>query len=51
MIFYDLCRGPHVENTKFLRGFSFEINKVNGAYWRGNEKNKMLQRIYVYGIC
>lgn len=49
--FYDLCRGPHVENTKFLRGFSFEINKVNGAYWRGNEKNKMLQRIYVYGFA
>lgn len=48
--FYDLCRGPHVENSKFLRGFSFKINRVNGAYWRGSEKNKMLTRIYVYGF-
>jgi len=48
--FYDLCRGPHVENTKFLRGFAFKINRVSGAYWRGNEKNKMLTRVYVYGF-
>lgn len=48
--FYDLCRGPHVGNTKFLRGFSFKINRISGAYWRGNEKNKMLTRIYVYGF-
>lgn len=48
--FYDLCRGPHVENTKFLRGFSFKINRSSGAYWRGSEKNKMLTRIYVYGF-
>lgn len=48
--FMDLCRGPHVENTKFLRGFSFKINRVSGAYWRGSEKNKMLTRIYVYGF-
>ena len=48
--FVDLCRGPHVENTKFLRGFAFKINRVSGAYWRGNEKNKMLQRVYVYGF-
>ncbi len=48
--FYDLCRGPHVENTKFLRGFSFKINRVSGAYWRGSEKNKMLTRVYVYGF-
>ncbi len=47
----DLCRGPHVENTKYLRGFAFKINKVAGAYWRGSEKNKMLQRIYVYGFA
>ena len=47
---YDLCRGPHVENTKFLRGFAFKFNRVSGAYWRGSEKNKMLQRIYVYGF-
>jgi len=48
--FVDLCRGPHVENTKYLRSFAYKINKVNGAYWRGNEKNKMLQRVYVYGF-
>jgi len=48
--FYDLCRGPHVENTKFLRSFAYKINKVNGAYWRGSEKNKMLQRVYCYGF-
>ena len=48
--FYDLCRGPHVENTKFLRGFAYKINRVSGAYWRGSEKNKMLQRVYVYGF-
>ena len=48
--FVDLCRGPHVENTKYLRGFAYKIAKVNGAYWRGNEKNKMLQRVYVYGF-
>ena len=48
---YDLCRGPHVENTKFLRNFAFKFNRVSGAYWRGNEKNKMLQRVYVYGFA
>jgi len=48
--FVDLCRGPHVENTKFLRGFAYKINRVSGAYWRGSEKNKMLQRVYVYGF-
>lgn len=46
---YDLCRGPHVENTKYLRGFAFKFNRVSGAYWKGSEKNKMLQRVYVYG--
>lgn len=48
--FVDLCRGPHVENTKYLRGFSFKINRASGAYWRGSEKNKMLTRIYVFGF-
>lgn len=48
--FVDLCRGPHVENTKYLRGFAYKFNKVAGAYWRGNEKNKMLQRLYFYGF-
>lgn len=48
--FVDLCRGPHVENTKYLRGFSYKFNKVSGAYWRGSEKNKMLQRVYFFGF-
>lgn len=42
--FTDLCRGPHVENTKELG--NFKLMKIAGAYWRGDEKNKMLQRIY-----
>jgi len=46
--FTDLCRGPHVENTKDLRSYAFKISKISGAYWRGNEKNKMLQRVYVH---
>ena len=46
--FDDLCRGPHVENTKFLRNVAFKIDRVSGAYWRGSEKNKMMQRVYVY---
>ena len=49
-VFTDLCRGPHVENTKVLRSFAFKINRVSGAYWRGSEKNKMMQRMYVYGF-
>ncbi|MBO7508616.1 MAG: threonine--tRNA ligase [Clostridia bacterium] len=47
-VFDDLCRGPHVENTKVLRSVAFKIDRVSGAYWRGSEKNKMLQRMYVY---
>jgi len=42
--FEDLCRGPHVETTKELG--IFKLMKIAGAYWRGDEKNKMLQRIY-----
>ena len=42
--FTDLCRGPHVENTSELG--NFKLMKIAGAYWRGDEKNKMLQRIY-----
>ena len=49
--FYDLCAGPHVENTSKLQNFGFKISRINGAYWRGNEKNKMLQRIYVYAFA
>lgn len=45
--FTDLCRGPHIESTKELR--HFKLLKVSGAYFKGDSKNKMLQRIY--GIC
>ena len=45
--FIDLCRGPHVESSKDLPRDAFKIRNVAGAYWKGNAKNKMLQRIYV----
>ena len=45
--FTDLCRGPHVETVKELK--YFKLLKVSGAYWKGDAKNKMLQRIY--GVC
>ena len=45
--FTDLCRGPHVENTKDLK--YFKLLKVSGAYFKGDANNKMLQRIY--GVC
>ena len=45
--FTDLCRGPHVESSKDLPRDSFKIRSVAGAYWKGDAKNKMLQRIYV----
>ena len=45
--FTDLCRGPHVETVKVLK--NFKLLKVSGAYWKGDAKNHMLQRIY--GIC
>ena len=45
--FTDLCRGPHVESVKELK--YFKLLKASGAYWKGDAKNKMLQRIY--GIC
>ena len=45
--FTDLCRGPHVDTVKELK--YFKLIKVSGAYWKGDAKNKMLQRIY--GVC
>ena len=45
--FTDLCRGPHVDTVKELK--NFKLLKVSGAYWKGDAKNKMLQRIY--GVC
>ena len=46
VLFNDLCAGPHVPNTSYIKGNAFKLLKVAGAYWRGNENNKMLQRIY-----
>lgn len=45
-LFNDLCAGPHLPNTSYIKANAFKLLKVAGAYWRGNEKNKMLQRIY-----
>ena len=45
--FTDLCRGPHMENTKEIK--NFKLIKFSGAYWKGDSSNKMLQRIY--GVC
>jgi threonyl-tRNA synthetase len=42
--YIDMCRGPHVPNTRFLR--SFKLTKLAGAYWRGDSRNEQLQRIY-----
>jgi threonyl-tRNA synthetase len=42
--FTDLCRGPHIPNTGFIK--SIKLTSIAGAYWRGSEKNKMLTRIY-----
>ena len=42
--FTDLCRGPHLPNTSWIK--AFKLQRVAGAYWRGDEKNQMLQRIY-----
>lgn len=44
--FFDLCEGPHVENTKELRNTGFTLSHLAGAYWRGDETKPMLTRIY-----
>ena len=44
--FFDLCEGPHVSNTKEIPIDSFKLTTIAGAYWRGDEKNPMLTRIY-----
>lgn len=46
VLFNDLCAGPHLPNTSYIKPNAIKLLKVAGAYWRGNEKNKMLQRIY-----
>jgi threonyl-tRNA synthetase len=44
--FVDLCSGPHVGHTREINAKAFKLTKISGAYWKGDEKNKMLQRIY-----
>ena len=48
--FVDLCRGPHVDNSKELLGAAFKIKSSSSAYWRGDEKRDSLTRIYVYAF-
>ena len=45
-MFSDLCRGGHVKNTSEIPADAFKLDKIAGAYWRGDEKNPMLQRVY-----
>ena len=47
--FLDLCRGPHVKSTKEINGQAFKLNKIAGAYWRGDSNRPMLTR--VYALC
>jgi threonyl-tRNA synthetase len=47
--YVDLCRGPHIPSTGFIK--AFKLLNVAGAYWRGDERNKMLQRIYGTGFA
>ena len=48
--FVDLCRGPHVDNSRELLNAAFQIKSASGSYWRGDEKNEQLQRIYIYAF-
>lgn len=48
--FMDLCRGPHVANTREIRPDSFKLKTIAGAYWRGDEKRPMLTRIYAWAF-
>ncbi len=45
-VFKDLCRGPHLERSSRVKAGSFALSSLAGAYWRGDEKNKMLTRVY-----
>lgn len=48
--FIDLCKGPHVNSSKEINANAFKLDKTAGAYWRGNEKNQMLTRIYGFAF-
>jgi threonyl-tRNA synthetase len=49
--FVDLCKGPHIKSTKEIDVNAFKLTKIAGAYWKGNEKNKMLTRIYAVAFA
>lgn len=44
--FINMCKGPHIESTGKINADAFKLTKIAGAYWKGDEKNKMIQRIY-----
>ena len=48
--FVDLCRGPHVENSRDLLSAAFEVRSASGAYWRGDENRDQMTRIYAYAF-
>ena len=48
--YVDLCRGPHVDNSQELLSAAFKIKSTSGAYWRGDEHNDMMQRLYLYAF-
>ena len=48
--FIDLCRGPHIENSKELLNTAFEVRSASGAYWRGDENRDQMTRIYAYAF-
>lgn len=50
VIFIDMCAGPHVASTKELRNVGWKLDKIAGAYWLGDEKNPMMQRIYGFAF-
>ncbi len=48
--FVDMCEGPHVENSRHIPADSFKLSSIAGAYWRGDEKNVMMTRIYAFAF-
>lgn len=48
--YVDLCRGPHVDNSRELMNTAFQVKSASGSYWRGDEHNDQLQRIYLYAF-
>ena len=48
--YVDLCRGPHVDNSRELMSVAYKIRSASGAYWRGDEKRDSMQRIYLYAF-